>query len=325
MALKITILAGAVMAISVTAALGHGTLSSPMLVLLLGAVGVLGVLLCAAWSSTFRLEGEMARLRDQAEETERQARAQVEHCERLVTLGSLSAGLAHELSQPLTCLVGHLCLLSSHFNALSPDSAGHEKLRRQIESTQRAAARMSRLLDHLRGFSRPSDSVAKTTVLNGVVDSALLLLHPTLLERGIDVDVDLDPVAPQVFANPVELEQVVLNLLANARDAVDGRKRRHIAVRTRADGDTAALEVEDSGPGVEPDLRERIFEPFFTTKRGGAGTGLGLSVSQNIAHRHGGSIEVENAGHGGARFRLRLPLAPPSARETAPEPQAAAG
>jgi signal transduction histidine kinase len=212
---------------------------------------------------------------------------------KLASIGELSAGLVHELNQPLNVLGGYVELL--HEGAL-----GEPARARALDVMQRAVARMTSLVDNLRTFVRGGAPVVEPVEVARVV---LLARELTVgaLKRGVQVDAEPGLV---VLGDATRLGQVVVNLLANALQA--GGDPVAVSVYAAA-GDRVVIEVTDRGPGVPEALRGRIFEPFFTTKPAGRGTGLGLSVSARIARELGGRIEVDENPGGGARFRVSLP------------------
>jgi CheY-like chemotaxis protein len=165
--------------------------------------------------------------------------------------------------------------------------------------------------------------------LNQIVASSLDMLGYALRTAGVKVELDLDADLPTTWADADQLQQVVTNLVVNAQQAmatVEGPRRLRITTRFDAPGHRLRLEVDDTGPGVPADIRSRVFEPFFTTKSAGVGTGIGLSLCHNIMESHGGTVTVEDAPGGGARFLALLPHVPPQDAEvaTAGAPEAAA-
>jgi two-component system NtrC family sensor kinase len=268
-----------------------------------------------------------ARIREDALERERQEemlrrvegerRAEDERArraERLATVGATLAGAAHELNNPLSAIRGfaQLLLAGEHMPAN----------RAALETIEREAKRASRIVKDLLGFTRPGDSGEHRRVgLNAVVTHIAATRRYAMQSRGIDCRVYLDPALPTVVGDAALLEQLVLNLVVNAEQAVaeeldrrpalppGGRLRSpaRVSTRTRLDGGVAELAVEDSGPGISPAAAARIWEPFFTTKSGGEGTGIGLSIARSVALEHGGTIEIEPAHGSGACFVVRLP------------------
>ena len=221
--------------------------------------------------------------------------------QRLSTVGKLAAGLAHEINNPLTAILGQANVLIRDAE-VSPDS--RERLRVIIEETSRAA----RLLKSVQTLSRPRRVERRACSLTDEVRAVLDLTRPVRDYFGIETILQLDA-APEVWADPDQIRQVVLNLLQNAQQALathDGA--RAITVRTRAAADRAVVEVSDNGPGIDDDVLPRIFDAFFTTKPAGDGTGLGLWVSYDIAEQHGGRLHAANRPGGGAVFTLELPV-----------------
>ena len=222
--------------------------------------------------------------------------------EKLSALGSLLAGVAHELNNPLSIIVGRSSMLK--------ESAPSEKVQTSASKIHDAANRCARIVRTFLAMARQRPQRAETTDLNEVVETALELLAYNLRDDNIDVHLDLDPDLPETRADPDQLTQVIINLLVNAQHALnplDQTRRIDISTRYFADSDHFRIVVEDNGPGISKDVRSRIFDPFFTTKPVGAGTGLGLSVSQGMVQSHGGSLEYAASTIGGAAFEINLP------------------
>ena len=146
------------------------------------------------------------------------------------------------------------------------------------------------------------------THINQVIAQSLSLLREQLRLRSVDVALDLSEEDPMVMGNPIQLEQVFMNLLTNARDALTEATKKHILIRSVSESETVQVSFQDTGPGIPPELEQRIFDPFFTTKDVGAGTGLGLSITYGIVKDHEGVIYVENRPGDGATFVLEFPL-----------------
>ncbi|MBI2902135.1 MAG: GAF domain-containing protein [Candidatus Methylomirabilis oxyfera] len=223
---------------------------------------------------------------------------------KLAAVGTLAAGVAHELNQPLMVIRGYAQEL------LGDERIADEEIREDLRRIAAQTTRMSAIISHLRDFSRQSKGKRQVIDLNQVVTQALTFLEQQLKTRNVEVVRQLHPGLPWVWADPLQIEQVLLNLVTNARDAMEKAGRGTIIVRTETIQDAGvALSVTDTGPGIPPDLRARIFDPFFTTKEVGKGTGLGLSICHGIAEEHGGELRVESpvADERGARFTLVLP------------------
>jgi signal transduction histidine kinase len=217
--------------------------------------------------------------------------------EKLAGIGRLSAGVAHEINNPLGVILGYAKLLRKKADpAVAADLAVIE------EETLRAKEIVDGLLD----LSRPLPSEAQPVDLRALTDDVVARLREARLLDGVAVTVDGGATAP---GHPDKLRQVLVNLVRNAAEAAGPGGR--IAVRVAAQDGTAEVAVEDSGPGIDAANRGRLFEPFFTTKP--RGTGLGLAVSRAIARAHGGDLAADPTDGGGARFALRLPARPAQA------------
>jgi C4-dicarboxylate-specific signal transduction histidine kinase len=229
---------------------------------------------------------------------------------RMTTLGEISTSIAHELSQPVTVIslaAEQAQILAEHF-----DQAGD--LRAQIEAILAQSKRAGEIIRHLRGYGHAEGGALGPVDLKQAITSALELAGRPLAEAAVEVELDLPADLPPVHGRQVQVEQLLLNLAINARDALratqkDGRKLR-ISAEVQAAGAAAAddqivVSVADNGPGIAPGVIARVFDPFFTTKKMGEGTGLGLSLCRMMMEGFGGSISVENA-LPGAVFRLRF-------------------
>jgi len=242
--------------------------------------------------------------------------AQLAQAGKLSTLGEMAAGMAHELSQPLNILrmsaEGALLRMA---DAPTSATAGREALQQVAEQ----ADRMARIIDHIRLFSRKDTAPTQVFDARVPVRLAAEMMDNQLAAAGIRLDLDLPAGSAPVKGRPVQLEQVIVNLLANAKDSIKERRARdraadgavtigHVALRMRRLGNAIEITVQDDGLGVPPGLFGRIFEPFFTTKGVGEGTGLGLSVSYGIITGMGGTLAATNRPGGGACFDISLPL-----------------
>jgi signal transduction histidine kinase len=236
-----------------------------------------------------------AAMQDRLRRREHQARAEFARHFGLLNLGTLAGGLAHELSNPLNTLFLQVEMLSK-----DPNSAGKrmEKLRANLD-------RMRSILEAMRNGARLSGGERRPVDLAGEADLAFTLIEAKLRNKAALVRAYAE--VPPVYCQPTLLGQVLVNLLANAADAVAARPNPRIALRVRREGALAVIEVEDNGPGVPDELREKIFQPFFSTK-GDLGNGLGLWISSEIVRVHGGSFTVHKGSWGGALFRVALPI-----------------
>jgi two-component system NtrC family sensor kinase len=243
----------------------------------------------------------------------RDTQAQLVQSEKMRSLGQLVAGVAHELNNPIGFVHANLQLLDEYVAKLLQPDLDPEKRRKVQDAitklltrSREGTERVKRIVQDLRTFSRTDQADLQQVSLNDEIDRTLALVEPRL--KGIELVRDYGELPPvRCFAG--QLNQVFLNLLMNACDALDGRGT--IRIQTRAEPPGVALRFEDDGPGMPPEVLSRIFEPFFTTKAVGKGTGLGLSLSHGIVARHGGQMQVESRPGEGARFTIRLPLEPP--------------
>ncbi|WP_284615476.1 ATP-binding protein [Aquabacterium humicola] len=262
-----------------------------------------------------------------AETIERQ-RNELRQSEKLTTMGSLLAGVAHELNNPLAVVMGRASLLEEMCAQLPQGGP----LQVEAQRVREAALRCSRIVRTFLNMARQRSAPRGEVQLNDVVQGAAEMLGYVLRTHAIRVELTLAPDLPAVWGDGDQLGQVVLNLFVNAQQAMsgsaDGARRLRIETGHDAGSGEAGrriwLRVADTGPGVPPEVAERIFMPFFTTKGEGMGTGMGLAVSRAIAHEHGGDLELEPSAQG-ASFLFWLPLEatiPP--RTAAPLPQPAA-
>lgn len=242
--------------------------------------------------------------------TETELTAQLMQAERLASVGTLIAGIAHELNNPLTTISGYAELLESQL----VDSA-HSRAAATLADE---AARCRTMAKNLLNFARQTDERPAKFPLNGLVRGVLDLRAYDLRAASIQVETSLQEELPPIVADHGQIQQVVYNLVDNAYYEMQQQGGGTIRAETWAEDEMVCLSVTDTGPGLAEDVIDRIFEPFFTTKPRGAGTGLGLSICRRIVESHGGSITAENV-EGGARFTLRLPVAPIQDEETAEE------
>jgi PAS domain S-box-containing protein len=234
--------------------------------------------------------------------------------ERLSSLGEIVAGVAHELNNPLSGVVGYAELLQG---TVSEENVLHD-LERIVESSRRC----QKIVMNLLSFSRKHKAEKARHDLNYCVEKVLELKEYHLRANTILPVLELEAQLPSTRFDFHQIEQVVLNLIQNAEQAIRSTGNGgSIAMRTYQEGDYLVLEVEDDGPGIEDEVRDRVFDPFFTTKDIGEGTGLGLSVSFGIVQEHGGELELAESEEGkGACFRLRLPWVRPAENELDNQP-----
>ena len=220
--------------------------------------------------------------------------------DKLSSIGLLAAGVAHEVNTPLA-------VISTYAQMLAKQVADDTQKSVILDKIAKQTFRASEIVNSLLNFSRTSSTSFGEVKLNRVIQETLSLLEHQLQKTGIQVHTDFDPELGPIHGNAGKLQQVFLNLILNARDAM--RTGGALEVRTWQEGSRARVEVADSGTGIAPEHLHRVYDPFFTTKPARQGTGLGLAVTYGIIQEHGGSIEVSNRPGGGAQFRIELPLA----------------
>ena len=223
--------------------------------------------------------------------------------EKLLALGQFVAGVAHELNNPLQGALGHLELVRA-----SP--ALPRELSRNLAVAHREADRAARIVRHLLVFAGSGRLRVRPLSVNGVLTRMLRLRARAHRQAGVTVARALDARLPRIRADGMLLQQALLNIVINAEQAMGGPGALSIRSLLDAEADQVHVVIEDSGPGLSDDVRSRLFEPFFTTKEVGTGTGLGLAIAFGIVSAHGGAIDGENRPGGGARFTVKLPLAP---------------
>ncbi|MDJ0809748.1 MAG: PAS domain S-box protein [Desulfobacterales bacterium] len=244
---------------------------------------------------------------------------------KLASIGELAAGVAHELNQPLMIIRGHAQLTQRNIAKGKIDIGAVSK---QLEPIERNTKRMMNIIDHLRTFSRQSKAEFQPVDINQAIEDSFLMIGEQLRLRNIRVEKNLDVHLPTIKGETNQLEQVFLNLITNARDAITGRaqdtppeedREDFITITTQmsaANNQRVEILFTDSGGGITEEDRGNIFDPFFTTKEVGKGTGLGLSISYGIISDHGGEIEIARTGPEGTTFLVSLPVAKSASKDT---------
>jgi signal transduction histidine kinase len=300
------------------------------------AIGVLGfdaVSRKESWSketaSEIKIFGEVlinALERKWSEKERKALEIQLQHTHKMKGIGTLAAGVAHELNQPLMVI---RTFAQMFLRKIGENSDYLE----EIQMMEKNTGRMKNIIDHLRNFSRQTPSEMKSVDVNSMVEDAFLLMNEQLRQAGIEVEKDLGAELPEVMGSINQIEQVFVNLVTNAMDAikenngnasqgkgqnkddtknrVDGKVK---IISRRADNSDMAVEilVSDNGRGIPEEAVSRVFDPFFTTKDVGKGTGLGLSISYGIMKEHNGDLEIVETGSAGSTFSMKLPVLPPS-------------
>ncbi|MGZ3595036.1 MAG: sensor histidine kinase, partial [Syntrophales bacterium] len=245
------------------------------------------------------------RKRDEAELA--RARSELLRVERLSRLGELTASLAHELNQPLAAILSSTQAAVRFLRSATPDlNLFRTILQNIIEDDKRAAG----VIRSLRSMIKKEERERAPLNINTVLDNVLNLFHSEAIVRNVTVERDFDSLLRPVLADKIQLEQVLLNLIANASEAMSesphAHQKRKIILRTQVTDHGIQVTVRDFGPGIDPAKLDDIWQPFFTTKS--TGMGMGLSVSRSIIQAHGGRISAENNPDGGATFFLELPV-----------------
>ena len=270
-------------------------------------------------SSNLRLENSrkamihiMSDLRETTEAVQRREQELREKQEQLVqagklaTLGELTTGVAHELNNPLNNIglfVGNVIDLIQ----LDTADTDPQRILHELINAMQQVRKATEIISHLRTFGRAAAVSFEPVNMHQVVERAISLMQEQLRLRQIEVQLQFPAEEVLVFGNAIQLEQVVINLLSNARDALIDMAQKVITITCTVESESIELRVQDTGPGIPADFEQRIFDPFFTTKEVGAGTGLGLSITYGIIKDHQGTIVVENHPGNGAHFLIQLP------------------
>jgi signal transduction histidine kinase len=241
----------------------------------------------------------MEQLRESREEIERLHHTQISRAEHLATLGEMAAGLAHEIRNPLAGIAGVIEIIGRDLPATSPARAVVKDVRLEI-------AQIDRILTDLLETARPHPPHVSRCDLNTTVEHTVMLVRQQVLSRPIKIEFERAPDLPEVEHDSDQIHQVLLNLLLNAVQAIDGGGAGTVRVRVGSREGCASVLVSDSGRGISPQNLPNIFRPFFTTK--GNGTGLGLSLARRIVEEHHGRIEVTSVVGKGSQFEVLLPF-----------------
>jgi PAS domain S-box-containing protein len=232
--------------------------------------------------------------------TSKKLEQQIQQNEKLASMGQMLAGVAHELNNPLTAILG--------MSEMLRERATDDEARRHSKTVYKQARRAANIVQSLLTFSRPAMSDHHPVHMEEIFRRAVQLHEDAIRNAHVDVAILATPNLPPVKGEPTQLLQVFLNLVINAEQAIqETGKPGKISLAIFQRDDMIVAEVQDTGPGIHSDILPRIFEPFFTTKRPGGGTGLGLTMSLALIKEHGGALEAENIRAGGALFRVSLP------------------
>jgi PAS domain S-box-containing protein len=255
---------------------------------------------------TSRLEAEQKRR--ELGELARKQEEQLEHSTRLAELGEMAAGISHELNQPLTGIRNYA---RNAFYMIEKKLGGDEEVKGNLRLISEQVDRASKIINQMRELTRRSDAGFSMLDINGVIRESIEFLLPQMRLSEVEVSVQLAEDLPQVWADRIRLAQVFLNLLSNARQAMESASTRRLSIRSRRDAGAQlplVVDIADTGKGFTEEQARRLFQPFYTTRKGGHG--LGLSISRAIMQDHRGSIEAAGVPGAGATFTIRLPAGP---------------
>src|SRR5271170_2854019 len=244
--------------------------------------------------------------RQEAERRIQDLQAELLHASRLSVMGQMASTMAHELNQPLTAVTNYL---EAGRQLLATGPGGPHRVGEMMEKAIAQAQRAGEVIRRLRGFVSKGETERRVQSLNQLVEEALALALVGARQRGVRTSLELDHILPPVLVDHVQIQQVLLNLVRNAVEAMEEVERRELTIGTRAipHQNMAEVTVADTGPGIAPELADRLFQPFVTTKA--TGMGLGLSICREIVEAHGGRLTTAPRSSGGTVFRMSLPMA----------------
>ena len=245
----------------------------------------------------------------QAEEKLQQIESHLVQSEKLSALGELTAGVSHELNQPLN---GIKIISQALLRDIKKNRLEEEELEEDLTEIVKQVNKMAEIINHMRIYTRNTEGNSSEMIdISTVIEGPFKILDQQLKTHGIEVVKEFAPGLPEVMCDPIRLEQVFMNLITNAKGSVEscGKENKRIEIRAYESDDSQSVEVtvKDNGEGIPEHLRQKIFQPFFTTKEPGKGTGLGLSVSHTIIEEHRGRIELESKVGEGTTFKVILP------------------
>ncbi len=241
--------------------------------------------------------------RRHAEEQARMRQADLAHVARLSTLGEMASGLAHELNQPLTAISGYSM---AGLEMLQNDNQNIEQITYAMEQCNEQAQRAGEIIRRMRRLVRKEEAQKELADINSLVLEVLALTKPELRKQAIALQLELNDSLPMVYVDSIQIEQVLLNLVRNAIDAMASQGALTISTCIKEGGEWIQITVQDSGSGLDAEAMSHLFDPFYTTKA--AGLGMGLSISRSIIESHGGRLWAESGTPGGALFHFSLPL-----------------
>jgi C4-dicarboxylate-specific signal transduction histidine kinase len=241
---------------------------------------------------------------ERREQELREKQEQLVQAGKLATLGELTTGVAHELNNPLNNIG---LFIGNAIDLFELGMADPQHILQELHNAMQQVRKATEIISHLRTFGRAASVSYEAVAMNQVIRNAISLIQEQLRLRQIEVELHFPEEDVIVAGNAIQLEQVFLNLLTNARDAMANAARKIITIECTSKDNVVEIGFGDSGPGIPAGFEQRVFDPFFTTKEVGAGTGLGLSITYGIIKEHQGTITVVNKPDAGAFFLIQLP------------------
>lgn len=243
--------------------------------------------------------------RRQAEIEKENIQAKLSQSAKLASIGELAAGVGHEINNPLTIIIGYLELMSSYMaeNKMYDDP----RIKKCLNAQENAIQRIANIVKGLRTFVRPDNDLVETISINDCIEKTLAFLQVIYQKEGISIKRNLSKARNLIRGNSGRFQQIIINLLSNAKDATAHQTHRHIEIKTTQLEEHAKIEIIDNGTGIEPAILPKIFDSFFTTKEIGKGTGLGLGIVRNIVEELQGTIDVTSVPDEGSTFTLLIP------------------
>ena len=271
-----------------------------LVILLLGGLGIAG--------TSVLLSRRMVQRIARADREKEMLNEQVIEAGKLASVGELAAGIAHEINNPMAIMVEEAGWIEDLMQEAEFEEGAHlDEFKRAVKQIKTQGKRCKEITHKLLSFARKTDPKVVVVQLNDLVEEIVALCEQRAKYSSIHISMNLMPSLPTIHASPSEMQQVLLNLINNAVDAME-KSGGNIDITTRVDGGNVVLDVGDTGPGIPQSNLARIFDPFFTTKAVGKGTGLGLSICYGIIHKIGGEISVNSAVGMGAVFHIRVPI-----------------
>ncbi len=269
-------------------------------IIVLGCAGIIVTALALARRTEQRLL--------KAERELQQMQKHLMEAGKLAAIGELAAGVAHEINNPLAIMMENAGWIQDLLKSDDPHSEENtEEIFTSLQTITTQGHRCREITHKLLSFARKPDNTAKVVRINSLLDDIAGFARQKAKYRGVEIRLNLDPEAGDVESSPTEIQQIILNLLNNAIDAIE-KDNGLVQLRSTREDNFVRIDVEDNGQGIPEDILPNIFEPFFTTKAAGKGTGLGLSICRDILSKMGGSIAVESVLGQGSVFHVRLPL-----------------